>query len=169
MLAGVGATRAAADEHPEVVLASGTLESHFLAGSLFHIGEFWIRVSADTEFNHWLSEGLKHNVVVLLTTNPDRFGDQKNVRILSGTLKHEISPKPTPITTNVVGRLPEGDSGFVHVLFLKDEQTGSLGAVTFETADRVVSSAFDVYDGVHISVVIAIEAPEPHTTSGPIS
>ena len=160
MFAITGASRTFGAGPSEVILASGKLEGRFLAGSLFHIDEFWIRVSTDTEFNRWLSEGLKHNVVVLLTTNPDRFGDQKNVRILSGTLQHGVAPKPTPTTTDVVGRLPEGDSGLVHILFLKDELTGSLGAVTFETADRVVASAFDVYDGAHISIVITIDPPE---------
>ena len=67
-----GATRTFAAESTEVILASGKLEGRFLAGSLFHIDEFWIRVSTGTEFNRWLSEGLKHNVVVLLTTNSDR-------------------------------------------------------------------------------------------------
>jgi hypothetical protein len=159
-LVAAGATVTFAAEPTEVILASGKLDGRFLAGSLFHIDEFWIRVSEGTEFHRWLAEGLKHNVVVLLTTNPDRFGDMKNVRILSGTLKHIVAPKPTPVTTDVVGRLPEGDSGLVHELFLQDELTGSIGAVTFETADRVVASAFDVYDGTHISIVIAIDPPD---------
>ena len=160
LLAGASATVAQAAGQGEVIIASGTLEGRLFAGSLFHIGEFWIRVTAKTEFNRWLSEGLKHNVVVLLTTNPDRFGDQKNVRILTGTLQHETAPNPTSVTIDVVGRLPEGNSAFVHELFLKDELSGSIGAVTFETADRVVVSEFDVYDGQHISIVIAIEPPE---------
>ena len=72
MFAITGPTRTFGAGPTEVILASGKLEGRFLAGSLFHIDEFWIRVSTDTEFNRWLSEGLKHNVVVLLTTNPDR-------------------------------------------------------------------------------------------------
>ena len=157
VLIGTRASMTLAAGQGEVTIASGTLEGRLLSGSLFHIGEFWIRVATNTEFNRWLSEGLTHNVVVLLTTNPDRFGDQKNVRILTGTLQHQTAPNPTAITTDVVGRLPEGDSAFVHELFLKDERSGSIGAVTFETADQVVASEFDKYNGKNVSIVIAIQ------------
>ena len=157
MVLGLGVAKPFAADHPDVVVASGTLEGWFLAGSLFHIGEFWMRVSVDTEFNRWLSGGLSHHAVVKLTTHPERIGDERNLRILTGTLKHETAPKPTPTTTNVVGRLPQGDSGLVHVLFLQDDLTGSLGAVTFETADLVTVAAFDAYDGAHVSIVIAID------------
>ena len=160
LLLGSGAATGRAAEPKDAVLASGKLESRLLAGSLFHIDEFWIRVAADTEFNRWLSQGLNHNAVVMLTSNADRFGDQKNMRILTGRLNHETAAKLTPTTTDVVGRLPRGDSGLVHTMFIKDELTGSLGAATFETADLVVASAFDKYEGAHVSVVIAIETRE---------
>jgi hypothetical protein len=67
------------------------------------------------------------------------------------------APAFNPSTTNVIGRLPEGDSSFVHVLFLKDEITGSLGAVTFETADRITADNLDEYANTHINIVIVIE------------
>jgi hypothetical protein len=157
MFVGLGATRTLAADRADVIVASGTLDGRFLAAALFHIDEFWMRINTNTEFNRWLSGGLTRKVVVLLTTDPDRFGDRKNTRILTGTLHHETAPQPTPTTTNVVGRLPKGNSGFVHVVFLKDERTGSLGAVTFETADLVTAAAFDIYEGATVSVVISID------------
>lgn len=49
-------------------------------------------------------------------------------------------------------------SGTLHgQLFLKDELTGSFGAVTFETADRVTASKFEPYDGAHINIVIQLD------------
>ena len=152
----LGTTRTLATDHTDVIVASGTLDGRFLAGALFHIDEFWMRVNTNTEFNRWLSGGLTRKVVVRLTTDPDRFGDRTHTRILSGTLHHETAPQPTPTSTNVVGRLPRGDSGLVHVLFLTDDTTGSLGAVTFETADLATAAAFGVYDGVPVSVIISI-------------
>jgi hypothetical protein len=158
MIIGLGATRTWATGDTDVIVASGTLHGQFLADALFHIGEeFWMRVPSDTEFNRWLSQGLNRKAVILLTTDAARYGDVKNVRILSGTLIHNIAPTPTPVTTDRVGRLPEGDMSLVHVLFLKDELTGSFGAVTFETADRVTATKFEPYDGAHINIVIQID------------
>jgi len=92
-----------------------------------------------------------------MTAHPDRFADAKNVRILSGTLMHQTAPAPTPAAANVFGNLPPGDSPIVHVLFLKDKLTGSLGAVTFETADLVTAAKFNDYDGTYLNIVIEIE------------
>jgi hypothetical protein len=150
---------AAADT--DVVVASGTLDGQLLGKSLFHIGAFWIRVPANTEFYRWLSQGLDHHVVITLTTNVRRFGDEKNLRILSGTLIQETAPAPTPNTTNVVGSLPEGDLPFVHILFLKDEVTGTLGAATFETADFVTASKFNGLDNKHVDIVIQLLGDGP--------
>jgi hypothetical protein len=44
----------------------------------------------------------------------------------------------------------------VHVLFLKDDVTGSLGAVTFQTSDRSTALKFDAYDSEPINVIIKI-------------
>lgn len=154
---GLGATRTSAAKDTEVVVASGTLGGHVLAGALFHIGEFWMRVTPDTEFHRWLAQGIDRKVVVMLTTNPDRFGDARNVRILSGTLMHGTAPNPTPATTDVIGRLPAGNLPLVHILFLKDELSGSLGPITFETADFDTATKFDPYDDTHTNIVIKIE------------
>jgi hypothetical protein len=71
---------------------------------------------------------------------------------------HDIDPfDPTPSTTDVVGRLPRGDLRTVHELFLKDEVTGTFGAITFETADFVTVSKFDAYDNRPINIVVKIE------------
>src|SRR5271167_4007749 len=76
-----GATRTLAAEGAEVIVASGTLNSRFLARALFHIGEFWIRVPSDTEFNRWLSHGVARKAIVRLVTDPARFADAKGTRI----------------------------------------------------------------------------------------
>lgn len=157
LIIGTVAARGEAGQTSEVV-ASGKLEGWLLASSLFHIDEFWMKVASGTDFNRWLSEGLDHTVVVSLAPDAVRLGDEKNVRILSGTLVHEIAPQPTPMTTDVVGRLPEGDSGFVHVFFLTDVIAGSmtLSAVTFETADLATVSKFCVYEGARVNIIISI-------------
>ena len=157
MVVGPGTIAPRAADDGDLVVASGTLDGRFLDSALFHIGEFWMRVPPDTEFNRWLSQGLGRTVVIRLLTDPARFDDVKNVRILTGILMHQTAPKPTPATTDVVGRLPEGGSGFVHVLFLKDELTGTLGAVTFETADVATAAKFDIYNGLRINIVIQLE------------
>lgn len=165
MFVGLGATGTLAADHADVIVASGKLHGQFLADALFNVGEeFWMRVPSDSEFNRWLSQGLKRPVVIRLTTDPARFADVKNMRILSGTLIHNTAPTPTPVTTDRVGRLPEGNMSFVHVLFLKDELTGSFGPITFETADRVTASKFEPYDGAHVNIVILIDPAEPSST-----
>jgi len=148
---------AAAAGPVEVVVASGTMNGRFLARALFHIGEFWMQVPPNTEFNRWLSQGLDRNVVIMLSNDTSRFSDVVNVRILSGTLVRNISAAVTPATEDVMGRLPEGDMAYVHELFLKDEPTGILGAVTFETADRLTASKFEDYVGKPVNVIIRIE------------
>jgi hypothetical protein len=146
-----------ADQGADVVVVSGELHGRFLAGELFHIDEFWIRVPNGTEFNRWLSRGLGHKVAVLITANPAKFGDVETMRILSGTLIHNIAPAPTPVVEDVVGRLPEGNLGFVHILFLKDELSGTFGPITFETTDHQEAMKFADYDGKPITIVIRIE------------
>jgi hypothetical protein len=157
MLISLGATGALAAEDAGVIVASGTLDGRFLAKSLFHIGEFWIRVPPDTEFNRWLSQGIDRKVVIRLMTDPARFADVKNVRILSGTLMHGTAPDSTPNTEDGIGRLPTGDSPVVHLLFLKNELTGGFNAITFETADLETAMRFDAYDNAPINIVIEIQ------------
>jgi hypothetical protein len=122
-----------------VTVASGKLAHHFLTNDLFHIDNLWIEVTSDTVFHRWLSRGINDKVTITLTANPEPFGDRANVRILSGILIHELAPGVTPI---------------VHVMFLKDEQTGTLSAVTFETDDPVTALKFDGYDDKEVSIVI---------------
>ena len=152
----LGTTRTAPADDADVVVASGTLEGNFLAEALFHIGEFWMRVPPDTEFHRWLSQGIRRKVAIMLTANPARFGDATNVRILSGTLMHGTAPNPTPANIDVIGRLPKGNLGMVHILFLKDELTGSLGPITFETSDFETAMKFDACNGTHVNIVIKI-------------
>jgi hypothetical protein len=156
MLIGFGAGSALAADRADVIVVSGTLSGQFLADALFHVGEFWMRVASNTEFHRWLSHGIDHKVVITLITDPTPLEDVTNVRILSGTLVHETAPNPTPLTTSVVGRLPEGNASVVHILFLKDETTGTLGAVTFETADLDTARKFEAYDGTRVNIVIKI-------------
>lgn len=156
MFIGLGGIRTLAAEDAEVIVASGTLGGRFLADALFHIGEFWMRVPPDTQFHRWLSQGINRKVVIMLTTDPARFGDATNVRILSGMLIRGTAPNPTPATIDVIGRLPAGNLPVVHILFLKDGLTGSLGPITFETADFETAMRFGAYDDTHISIVIEI-------------
>jgi hypothetical protein len=158
MSVGAAAPRLHADKPADTVIASGTLDGRFLAASLFHIDEFWMRVTAGTEFHRWLSQGLGRSVVVRLGGDTKLLGDEKNSRVIGGMLVHETAPKPTSTTTDVVGRLPEGDSGFVHVFFVRDEIAGSgtLSAVTFETADLATVSKFAAYEGGRVDIVIEI-------------
>jgi len=170
MCIGLTATRTAVAQDTETIVVSGTLngsqdaERHDIGGSaeeklpldLFHIGEFWISVTPDTLFHRWLSQGIGRKVVIRLTTNSARFGDVRNVRILSGTLKHETASNPTPSSADVEGRLPRGNLPTVHILYLKDELTGSLGEVTFETADLRTARKFDAYFDTDVIIVIQI-------------
>ena len=154
---GVGTTRASAASGADVIVASGTLDDHYLDRDLFHIGEFWMQVPANTQFHRWLMEGMNRRVVILLANDTRRFSDEKNVRILDGTLMHQTAPKPTASSVDVKGALPDGNLAVVHVLFLKDETTGTFGPITFETSDFATASKFDAYDDRHIAIIIKIE------------
>ena len=45
----------------------------------------------------------------------------------------------------------------MHVLFLQDTRTGTLGAVTFQTTDPIIAKKFDAYDDAEVSVIIRIK------------
>jgi hypothetical protein len=141
----------------DVTLARGELEHFALSNELFHIDNLWIRVAENTEFHRWLSEGIGHNVAINLTTSAARAADEKDTRILTGTLIHNTAPRPTSNTVDVTGRLPPGDMDTVHELFLRDETTGTLGAVTFETSDSATVLKFEGYDNARVSIVLKIE------------
>lgn len=103
ILSGAAAPTIDAATTGAVVVASGKLEGRFRAGALFHIDEFWMHVNDGTEFNRWLSQGLDHEVVVRLAAGAATSGDEPNARVLSGTLSHQMAPKPTSIDSDVVG------------------------------------------------------------------
>ena len=126
----------------DVTVASGKLEHHYFTNDLFHIDKLWMQISSDTLFHKWLSQAINDKVVITMTAHPEKFGDRKNVRILTGRLIHQLAPSETPI---------------VHILFLQDEALGTLGAVTFETDDPVTAFRFDGYDDTIVSIVIQIK------------
>ena len=41
----------------------------------FHIDDLWLKVTPDTEFHRWLSQGIDRDVTITLTANADRFAD----------------------------------------------------------------------------------------------
>ena len=139
---GVGGAGPFATKGADVTVASGKLAHHDFTNDLFRIDELWMQVTPDTQFHRWLSQGINGKVSVVLTTHPDRFGDRPTIRILSGKLMHETAPHMSPI---------------VHMIFLRDELTGSVGAVTFETDDRSTAQKFDAFDDDDISIVIEIK------------
>jgi hypothetical protein len=114
---------------------------HRLTNDLFHIDDLWFRVEPDTAFHRWLSQGVGNQAAITLTDEPGRFADVANVRILTGRLAHQTVPSASPV---------------LHVLFLRDEVTESLGAVTFEAEDPVIAATFDLWAGVEVSVIVEI-------------
>jgi hypothetical protein len=123
------------------VIASGTLEHHALTDDLFRIDDFWMRVTPDTEFHRWLSQGVDRHVSIRLTTTPGRYGDSREVRILTGTLIHNTAFDAMIVT---------------HVLYVQDPQTRVLSPITFETVDGSTARKWDGYDNGEISVVIRL-------------
>lgn len=151
-----GLTAAYVPHLADVVVASGKLEVAVLDKALFHIGEFWMRVPAGTEFNRWLSQGIREKVVISIVADVSRFADAPKVRILQGTLIHVTAPNPTEVVNDVTGRLPSGNLLTVHALSLQNDITGSLGPITFQTADAETAAKFDAYDGTLITMVIQL-------------
>ena len=126
----------------DVTVASGKLAHHFLTNDLFRIDKLWMQVAPDTLFHRWLSQGINRKVAIVMTATPGTFGDRPNLRILTGTLMHQTAPGTSPI---------------VHMMFLTDEQTGTAGAVTFETDDLATAEKFDAFDDRNVSIVIEIK------------
>jgi hypothetical protein len=141
----------------EVILAAGKLAHHRVSNELFQIDELWIRVSEDTEFHRWLSQGINREVTVVITTQTARLTDEAGMRILTGKLVHLTAPNPTPATVDVVGQLPPGDLPMVHIVFVRDEALGTLGAVTLQTSDGATASRLQGFDDADVSIVIAIK------------
>jgi len=143
MLVGLVCAGVSVAEPPvDDIVASGSLAHHRLTNDLFHIGDLWMRVSPDTVFHRWLSQGIDHTVTILLTTNPTRFADAKKTRILTGTLMDDTAPNATPV---------------IHILFIEDERTHRASPITFETTDRLIASKFDDYDDAEVSIVIQLK------------
>jgi hypothetical protein len=141
----------------DVTIAAGKLERHRSGSELFQIDELWIRVAEDTEFHRWLSQGVDRQVALVLTANTARLADEAGMRILTGKLIHQTAPNPTPNTVDVVGQLPPGNLPMVHIVFLRDELTATIGAVTLQTSDRETASRFEGFDDALVSIVIRIE------------
>ena len=150
----VGVTTHAA-QRPDVTIAAGKLSRR--SSELFRIDELWIRVAEDTEFHRWLSQGIDEEVAIVITANTARLADEPGARILTGQLIHETAPAVTPNTVDQVGQLPSGNLPMVHIVFLRDDVTGTLGAVTLQTADAVTASKFDGFDDARVSIVIRIK------------
>ena len=144
LAAGAAASGPSVAQTADVTVVSGKLERLRFASQLFHIDDLWMQVAADTEFNRWLSQGIDRQVVVTLTANPDTFADRdrNTARILRGTLMHGTSPNTSPI---------------VHTIFLQDELSGSLGAVTLQTDDPIIARKFDSFDDGEVGIIIQIK------------
>ena len=125
----------------DVVVVSGELEHHRATNSLFHIDELWMQVTPDTQFHRWLSQGIDKDVAIILTRNPDRYGDRENVRILSGRLMHITVPSASPV---------------MHVLYIEDQETGAMSPITFQTDDPALARKFDPFDDRDASIIIEI-------------
>jgi hypothetical protein len=144
-------------ERADVTIADGKLIHSRFSSELFRIDELWMRVTKETEFHRWLSQGIDRNVAIVLTTNTARLGDEAGSRILTGRLMHQTAPNPTPNTVDAVGQLPPGNLPMVHIVFLRDDRTGTLGAVTLQTSDRATARKFDGFDDANVSIVIKIK------------
>lgn len=136
-----GAATIRADTAPaDVTVVSGRLVHYRLTNDLFHIDKLWMRVEPGTLFHRWLSDVGRRRVSVVLTGNPERFGDERDARILTGELVH--------------GTTPQQGSSVVHVLFLRDILTDTYGPITFQTEDAATARKFDASDGTIISIVM---------------
>jgi hypothetical protein len=125
----------------DVIVVSGELVHHRATNELFHIDELWMQVTPDTVFHRWLSQGIDREVSIILTRNPERYGDFSNVRILSGRLMHITVPSVSPV---------------MHVLYVEDQETGALSPVTFQTDDPDTARKFDEFEDRDVSLVIEI-------------
>ena len=95
----------------------------------------------------------------MITTQTARLTDEAGMRILTGKLVHLTAPNPTPATVDVVGQLPPGDLPMVHIVLVRDEALGTLGAVTLQTSDGATASRLQGFDDADVSIVIAIKQP----------
>lgn len=129
-----------------ITVVRDTLEHHRITNDLFHVHRLWMRVEPGTEFHRWLSQASGGDIAIVLTTEPDSFGDMHDVRILTGTLNHGTAPRDTSVQ---------------HIICIRDALTGSVGPITFQTDDLATALLFDAYAGRRASIVMRI------TQSGP--
>lgn len=125
----------------ETTVVLGSLAHHRFSNDLFHIEGLWMLVQPDSVFHRWLMRGANRTAAVALTSDPDRFADQPNVKVLTGRLIHQTAPSASPV---------------LHMFFLRDEWSGTLGPVTFETKDPVIAWMFDQWADSTVSIVIEI-------------
>jgi hypothetical protein len=125
----------------EITVVSGSIAHHRLTNDLFHIDGLWFRVPPGTELHRWFLQARPAPMAVILTANPERFGDGRDVRILNGTLIHELAPQTLPMT---------------HSVLIRDQSTGGLSSVTLETTNLLIVRRLAVYDDEEVSVVFKI-------------
>jgi hypothetical protein len=119
-----------------------------MTNSLCHVDDLWMQVEPGTEFHRWLLAGVGSRIDIVLTRQPERFGDDRSARILSGTLVHTTSPD---------------GSGLIHQFYLRDKALGTTGPITFETKLLDRAHRFDGYDGVEVSLVMLLTPSDrPH-------
>lgn len=128
-------------EARDVPVACGRLAQDRSPDNLFHVGELWLHAPRGSVMDRWLSQAANGQVAVTLTSHPDVYGDQSNVKILTGTLQHNTAPYGLAT---------------IHIVFMRDEVTGTLGPITFETTAFGVASQFDRYTGKDVSIVVRV-------------
>lgn len=122
---------------PDDLVVSGKLVHDRWSDDLFRVDRLWMRVPSGTVFHRWLSDA--GGVAVWLTVDPSRFGDTPTFRILSGTIQHGVAPR---------------ESSLVHMIFVSDEVSGSVGPIAFQTTDLALVLRFDACPGVPVRIVI---------------
>jgi hypothetical protein len=128
-------------EARDVPVACGRLAQDRSHVNLFHVGELWLHAPTGSIMNRWLLQAADAQVAVTLTSRPDTYGDSPDVKILTGTLQHNTAPRGLAT---------------IHIVFMRDEVTGTIGPVTFETTTFGVASRFDRYTGKNVSIVIRV-------------
>jgi hypothetical protein len=125
----------------DAVIVIGPLAHHRLSNDLFHIDGPWMRVEPGTVFHRWMLSGAGPTAAIGVTLDPDRFADLPNVRTMTGRLIHQTVPSASPI---------------VHAFLMPDPQSGLIGAVTFQTKDRLVAEPLEAWTGIDVNLVIEI-------------
>jgi len=128
-------------EARDLPLACGRLVQDHRTDNLFHVGELWLHAPRGSVFHRWLLQAADGQVTVTLTSRPDAYGDDPNVKIVTGTLQHNTAPAGTET---------------IHIVFMRDDVTGVLGPVTLETTAFSVASRVDRFTGQPVSIVIRI-------------